>query len=86
MAVTTVSSRELNQDLGKAKRAATQNPVIITDRGKPAFVLLSYTEYQRLNGAAPSRNLVEALSMPGLSEINFDPPTADMRSCPADFS
>jgi prevent-host-death family protein len=86
MAVTTVSSRELNQDLGKAKRAATQTPVIITDRGKPAFVLLSYAEYQRLSGAAPSRNLVEALSMPGLSEINFDPPKADMRSRPADFS
>lgn len=86
MAVTTVSSRELNQDLGKAKRAATQNPVIITDRGKPAFVLLSYTEYQRLSGAAPGRNLVEALSMPGPSEIAFDPPKADIRSRPADLS
>ncbi|MGQ3048056.1 MAG: type II toxin-antitoxin system Phd/YefM family antitoxin [Niveispirillum sp.] len=86
MAVTTISSRELNQDLGKAKRAATLNPVIITDRGKPAFVLLSYTEYQRLSGATPGRNLVEALSMPDLSEIGFDPPKADIRSRPADLS
>lgn len=86
MAVTTISSQELNQDLSKAKRAATQNPVVITDRGKPAFVLLPYTEYQRLSGAAPGRNLVEALSMPGLSEIAFDPPKADIRARPADFS
>ncbi|MBP7338171.1 type II toxin-antitoxin system Phd/YefM family antitoxin [Niveispirillum sp.] len=86
MAITTVSSRELNQDIGKAKRAATQNPVVINDRGKPAFVLLSYTEYQRLSGASPGRNLVEALSMPGLSGFDFDPPKADTWLRPADFS
>ena len=78
MAVTTISSQELNQDLGKAKRAATQNPVIITHRGKPAFVLLTYTEYQRLSRSAPGRTLVEALSMPGLSGIAFDPPKANI--------
>lgn len=41
MSITTVSCRELNQDVGKAKRAAENNPVVITDRGKSAFVLLS---------------------------------------------
>lgn len=86
MAVTTISSGELNHDLGKAMRAATHNPVIITESGKPSYVLLSYTEYQRLNGAAPGRTLVEALSMPGLSEITFDPPKADIGARPADFS
>ncbi len=84
MPVTTVSSRELNQDVGKAKRAAEHNPVVITDRGKPAFVLLSYAEYQRLTGGQ-KRNLVDALSMPGMSEIDFDPPKAALQLRAEDF-
>ena len=82
--VTTLSSRELNQDLGRAKKAALQGPVFITDRGKPAHVLLSITEYKRLTGKR--RNIVEALSMPGLANIEFDPPRADIQSRPADLS
>jgi len=48
MTITTISSRELNQDLSHAKRAARRGPVFITDRGKPAHVLLSVDEYNRL--------------------------------------
>ena len=33
-----ISSREFNQDVSKAKRAAEQGPVFITDRGTPAHV------------------------------------------------
>ena len=58
MAITSLTSRELNHDLGRAKRAARMGPVFITDRGKPAHVLLSYSEYQRLTGQR--RSLVEA--------------------------
>ena len=71
MSVTTVSSREFNQDASGAKRAAQNGPVFITDRGRPAHVLLSIEDYQRLTGQR--RNLVEALAMPGLSEVDFDP-------------
>lgn len=71
MTTTTLSSRELNQDVGRAKRAARLGPVFITDRGRPAHVLLSIEDYQRLTGQR--RNLVEALAMPGLSEVDFDP-------------
>jgi prevent-host-death family protein len=74
MTITTLTSRELNHDLGRAKRAARAGPVVITDRGRPAHVLLSFSEYQRLTGQR--RNLVEALATPGLSEIEFDPPRA----------
>ena len=42
-----ISSRELNQDVGKAKRAAEEGPVVITDRGRPAYVLISYADYLR---------------------------------------
>ena len=41
MTVTTVSSREFNQDTGRAKIAARSGPVFITDRGRPAHVLQS---------------------------------------------
>jgi prevent-host-death family protein len=44
------TAREFNQDVARAKRAASDGPVIITDRGQPAHVLLSYDEYRRLSG------------------------------------
>jgi len=84
MTITTLSSRELNQDIGRAKKAARHGPVFITDRGTPAHVLLSIEEYQRLIGK--KRSLVEALSMPGLADIPFDPPRIDMESRPAELS
>ena len=70
--MTTLTSRELNQDLGRAKREAELGPVFITDRGKPAHVLLSIEEYRRLTGKR--RTLGEALAMPGVADIDFDPP------------
>jgi len=51
MPVTTFSSREFNQDTGRAKKAAANGPVFITDRGKPAHVLLSIKEYRRIYDA-----------------------------------
>lgn len=76
MTITTLSSRELNQDIGRAKRAASDGPVFITDRGKPAHVLLSIEEYQRLVGG--NRTLAEALAMPGMGDIDFDPPKIEI--------
>ena len=48
MPTTTFSSREFNQDASGAKRAASNGPVIITDRGRPAHVLLTIEAYQKL--------------------------------------
>ena len=72
MPLTTVTSLEFSQDAGRAMKAAESGPVAITDCGKPTHVLLSIEDYRRL--ANPRRSLAEALSMPGLSEIEFDPP------------
>ena len=33
--MTTITSRELNQDVSGAKRRANEGPIIITDRGCP---------------------------------------------------
>ncbi|MXS80734.1 prevent-host-death family protein [Nitrosomonas eutropha] len=84
MTITTVSSRELNQDITRAKKATSKGPVFITDRGKPAHVLLSFEDYQKLT--KQRRNIVDALAMPGLAEIDFDPPKAVISLKPADFS
>lgn len=84
MPVTTVSSREFNHDLARAKRAAASGPVVITDRGRPAHVLLSIEEYHRLTGR--HRNIVEALSMPGLADIELDLPRSRERPRAADLS
>jgi len=43
-----VTSREFNQDVSQAKRAARLGPVIVTDRGRPTHVLLSIDTYRHL--------------------------------------
>lgn len=72
MTITTISSREFNQDAGGAKKAAEKGPVIITDRGKPSHVLLSFEDYRKLLGKGPS--LADVLAMPGGEDIEFEPP------------
>ena len=53
-------------------------------RGKPAHVLLSIEDYRRLAGQG--RSLLETLSMPGLADIDLDPPRARIESAEADLS
>lgn len=72
MTITTISSREFNQDAGGAKKAADKGPVIITDRGRPAHVLLSYEDYRKLLGTGPS--LLEVLRQKEDGDFEFTPP------------
>lgn len=83
MTITTLTSRELNQDVARAKRAAKAGPVFITTRGRPAHVLLSIDDYRKLAGKR--RNLADALSMAGLGEIDLDPPRLRIEIPPADL-
>lgn len=69
---TTITAREFNQDVSRAKRAADVGPVIITDRGKPAYVLLRHDDYRRLTSEGPS--LRQAVAQPGGDDIEFEPP------------
>ena len=80
----TISSREFNQDAGGAKRAAEKGPVIITDRGRPSHVLLSFEEYRKLAGAG--RSLLEMVAQDEDDDIDFDPPRmGDRIFRPVDF-
>jgi len=68
---TTLAAYRFRRDVGRAKRAAKAGPVLITSRGKPTHVLLSYSEYQRLAGREPS--ILELLAQPG-GDFEFEPP------------
>ncbi|GJE55469.1 MULTISPECIES: type II toxin-antitoxin system Phd/YefM family antitoxin [Methylobacterium] len=83
MTVTTMSSRELNQDVSRAKKAAKTGPVLITDRGKPSHVLLSIEAYQRLTGQR--RSIADALAMTDHADVAFDPPRVEIGTRPADL-
>ena len=84
MTVTTLSGRELNQDLGRAKRATKDGPVIITDRGRPAHVLLSFDEYKRLTGKM--RTLGDMLAAPGAEHVDLSLPQRTERAKTVDLS
>jgi len=62
-----VSSRDFNQDVSHAKRAARIEPVFITDRGKPTHVLMSIENFRHLTGQTES--LVDLLAMPDSPEM-----------------
>jgi PHD/YefM family antitoxin component YafN of YafNO toxin-antitoxin module len=70
MTVTTLPSHKFEQDISGAKRAAKSGPVIITDDGKPVYVLMSHDSYRRLLGPT----LREMVAQPEGDNIDFDPP------------
>jgi prevent-host-death family protein len=72
MAVTTLTSREFNQDTSGAKEAAQRGPVFITDRGRPVYVLLTIEDYRRL--ADGNLSLADALAQPDGGDFEFKPP------------
>jgi prevent-host-death family protein len=82
--VTSVSSREFNQDTGRAKRAARRGPVVITDRGRPSHVLLTFEEYNRL--ASRGLNIIDLLGVPaGIEDVELETPTYRDSARPADL-
>lgn len=77
----TMSSREFNHDIGKAKRASHTKPVLITERGQPTHVLLSYQEYQLIINTQPK--ITDLLSM--AVDIDFEPANVVIQSKTVDF-
>jgi len=85
MTITTMTSREFNQDVSKAKRVAQSGPVFITDRGRTAHVLLSVEDYQKITDNEES--IVDLLAMPDAADIDFEPkPLKSDLYKPADFT
>ncbi len=84
MPTTTLTSREFNQDTSRAKKAASRGPVFITDRGRPAHVLLSIEDYRKLTDRELS--LAEAVAQPDTPDFEFTPPRLGSIARPADLS
>ena len=84
MTITTLSSRQFNQDAGKAKKAAAQGPVIITDRGRPAHVLLTFDDYQKIAGSRG--NIADLLAMPAIDDVELAIPRSAETARAAELS
>lgn len=84
MPITTLSSRKFNQDTSGAKKAATTGPVFITDRGRPAHVLMSIDEYRKLT--ATHKNIIDLLAMPDDDKSDFEPGRVSIIPRPLDLS
>jgi len=80
MEITEVTSRDFNRDASRLKRQAEKGPVVITDRGVRAHVLLSYRDYEALKGSR-AKSLLQAVAQRGpADDIAFDPPRASIES------
>lgn len=84
MTITTLSSRQFNQHTSEAKKAAGKGPVFITDRSRPAYVLLSIEDYQRLTGG--QQKIADLLAMPGDADVELVIPVVRDLAKAADLS
>lgn len=78
MSIHTVPSRDFARDVGNAKRLASDGPVFITDRGRPAFALLKIEDYYRITGKAEMSLMALMDSMPRTDGIAFEAPRAQI--------
>lgn len=84
MPISKLSSREFNQHTSRAKRAAKRGPVIITERGRPAHVLLTFDDYQQLTGSGST--IIELLGRPaGVENVELEIPPLRDPAKPADL-
>jgi hypothetical protein len=65
----TISSRDFNHDVGKAKRAAIAEPVFVTDRGRPTHVLMSFEAFLQLTGG--TETIADLLAQPDGPEVEI---------------
>ena len=84
-----ITSREFARHTYRAQKEAEKSPVVITNRGRPAHVLLSYADYQKLTGGR--RSALEALQSLNYPDTAADiemeiPPRSKAQRQPMDFS
>jgi len=83
MTASFLSSRDFNRDPARAKRAAKSGAVFVTERGKPALVVLSIEDYEKLAGQ--NRSLADVLMPVEDLDFPFDVPKTSPGFKPADF-
>ncbi|MFP5076803.1 type II toxin-antitoxin system Phd/YefM family antitoxin [Rhizobium sp. YIM 134829] len=77
--IKTYSRNDLQNDVSAAVRATASGPVIITENGTSAYVLMSMDAYRDLveptakaEQAEAARSLLDALKMPGTETVDPD--------------
>jgi PHD/YefM family antitoxin component YafN of YafNO toxin-antitoxin module len=74
-----ITSRDFNQDVSQAKRAARIEPVFVTDRGRTTHVLMSIEAYRKLTGQTETIVDLLAIAAPVSSSL-----AADLRQARSD--
>ncbi len=70
---TTLPMPPADGEIGEAARAATDGPVVLTENGQPAFVLMTHDEYVRRDRWTES--VLHAFEDPSPeADFDFDPP------------
>lgn len=81
----TISLQHFNQNPAEAQQAAENGPVIVTERGLPAFVLLRYEDYRRLSGGQNGL-ILDLLRQEGSeADFSFEPQPIGNIAQPAAF-
>jgi hypothetical protein len=81
----TMTARTFGQNVSDATNLAKDGPVLITDCGEPAFVLLNIRDFHALKGQQTTGSIVDRLACPASADIAFDPPKSDERLAPLDL-
>lgn len=73
MTLSFMTSASFNQNPSKAKQAASESPLVITDHGRPTHVLVTYEEFEA--NWKKSKSALEALCDPNATiDKEFVPP------------
>jgi prevent-host-death family protein len=65
-----VTMRQHNQDSSGVLRAAKNEPVFLTSRGKTTHVLMSIEHFEKISGG--QKSIADMLGQPGGPEYDFD--------------
>lgn len=70
MTHTTLTDLQVEKNFAEAIQTAEQGPVIITKKGSPSHVLLTYDAYKRLVSGKSS--ISELFYYPGAADVEFE--------------
>jgi antitoxin Phd len=65
------TAREFNQAASRIKRASNDGPALISERGKPSHVLMTFETYEKLSTDQAKPPLVPFLESLALSELDI---------------
>lgn len=84
--MTVMTNQEFKQNVSQAQKAAQTEPAIITDRGEPAYVLMTYTEYEKTLQSKSVRSGLDALMPLDAADIELElQPRSRAQRRPVDF-